>query len=103
LSVYVDHAFAVGDWGRWTGGGHLQADTLAELHEFADRLGLRPEWFQSKPGRPEKDHYDLTRAGRELAISLAAISENRATGTRRRQAIRRTVLREASGSRAAGD
>lgn len=88
LSVYVDHAFAVGDWGRWSGGGHMQADTLGELHEFADRVGLRREWFQSKAGRPENDHYDLTRAARELAIELGAISEDRRAGTRRRQAIR---------------
>jgi len=91
VSVYVDHAFAVGDWGRWTGGGHLQADTPGELHEFAARLGLRREWFQSKPGRPEKDHYDLTQAGRERAITLGALSEDRRAGTRRRRAVRRAV------------
>jgi hypothetical protein len=90
LSVYVDHAFAVGDWGRWSGGGHMQADTLGELHEFAARIGLRREWFQSKPGRPEKDHYDLTQSGRELAIRLGAISEDRRAGTNRRQAVRLT-------------
>ncbi|MGH2867732.1 MAG: DUF4031 domain-containing protein [Solirubrobacteraceae bacterium] len=89
MSVYVDHIFAVGDWGRWTGGGHLQADTLKELHEFADRIGLRREWFQSKPGRPENDHYDLTREGRELALEFGAIAEDRTAGARRRQAIRR--------------
>ena len=89
LSVYVDSAFAVGDWGRWSGGGHLQADTLDELHEFADRMGLRREWFQSKPGRPENDHYDLTRAGRELALECGAIDEGRAAGAKRRQAVRR--------------
>jgi hypothetical protein len=88
VSVYVDHAFALGDWGRWSGGGHLQADTLGELHEFADRIGLRREWLQSKPGRPERDHYDLTRAGRELAVKLGAICEDRRAGTRRRQAVR---------------
>jgi Protein of unknown function (DUF4031) len=88
MTVYVDHAFAVGEWGRWTGGGHLQADTVPELHEFAGRLGLRREWFQSKRGRPEKDHYDLTQAGRERAITLGALSEDRRAGTRRRQAIR---------------
>ena len=88
MSVYVDHAFAVGDWGRWSGGGHMQADTLDELHAFAARIGLRRESFQSKPGRPENDHYDLTRASRELAITLGAMTEDRRAGTRRRQAIR---------------
>jgi len=63
VSVYVDNAFAVGDWARWTGGGHLQADTTDELHDFARRLGLRREWFQGKPGRPENDHYDLGWSG----------------------------------------
>lgn len=50
------------------------------LHEFAGRLGLRREWFQSKPGRAENDHYDLTDAGRELAIELGAISEGDGRG-----------------------
>lgn len=89
MTVYVDNAFAVGDWGRWSGGGHLQADTVDELHEFAARLGLRPAWFQSKPGRPENDHYDLTRVGRERALALGAVDEGRAAGARRRRAIRR--------------
>jgi Protein of unknown function (DUF4031) len=76
--MYVDNAFAVGDWGRWSGGGHLQADTADELHEFAACLGLRPAWFQSKPGRPENDHYDLTRSGRERALALGTVEEGRA-------------------------
>lgn len=88
VSVYVDHAFAFGDWGRWSGGGHLQADTLEELHAFAGRMGLRPQWFQTRPGRPENDHYDLTEAGRVLALEMGAIAEDRRSGTRRRQAIR---------------
>jgi hypothetical protein len=98
LSVYVDHAFAAGDWGRWSGGGHLQADTLAELHAFASRLGLRREWFQSRPGRPENDHYDLTRARRDLAVKLGAITEDRRAGTRRRRAVR--LARQAPSRRA---
>ena len=89
MSVYVDNAFAAGDWGRWSGGGHLQADTLEELHEFAGQLGLRREWFQSKRGRPENDHYDLGRKGRTRAIELGAIDEDRAAGARRRQELRR--------------
>lgn len=88
MTVYVDHAFAAGDWGRWTGGGHLQADTVDELHAFAARMGLRRQWFQSQPDRPEKDHYDLSAAGRELALSLGAVAEDRRAGTLRRQALR---------------
>ena len=98
VSVYVDNAFAVGDWGRWSGGGHLQADTVEELHAFAERLGLRREWFQCKPGRPENDHYDIGRRGRERALELGAIDEERAAGTRRRQAIRRARRGRASGA-----
>jgi hypothetical protein len=97
VTVFVDHAFAAGDWGRWSGGGHMQADTLDELHAFADRIGLRREWFQSKPGRPENDHYDLTGAGRELAIELGAIIEDRRAGTRRRQAIRLARVNRVAG------
>ncbi len=92
----MDHAFAAGDWGRWTGGGHLQADTPDELHEFAERLGLRREWFQVKPGRPENDHYDLTRALRERAVELGAVAEDRRDGWERRQALR---LARRAGSR----
>lgn len=88
MSVYVDNAFAAGDWGRWTGGGHLQADTLEELHAFAERLGLRREWFQSSPGRPEHDHYDLGRRGRQRALELGAVDEDRASGVRRRREAR---------------
>jgi hypothetical protein len=100
VSVYVDHAFAFGDWGRWSGGGHLQADSADELHAFAQSLGLRRAWFQSKPARPENDHYDLTQAGRTLALQLGALAEDRRAGTRRRQAIRR-ARRGRAGDRAA--
>lgn len=97
MSVYVDHAFAYGDWGRWSGGGHLQADTPEELHAFAHKLGMRPEWFQSKPNRPENDHYDLTELGRVRALELGAIAEDRRQGTRRRQALRLAARRRARG------
>lgn len=91
MSVYVDDAFVSDDptaWGRWTGGGHMQADTLGELHEFAARIGLRRAWFQTRPGRPDKDHYDLTRARRDRAILLGAIPEAVEDGTIRRRAMR---------------
>ena len=51
---------------------------------------MRRAWFQSNPGRPEKDHYDLTALGRELALALAlgAVDEDRRAGAHRRKAIR---------------
>jgi hypothetical protein len=91
MTVYVDDAFCSDDpdaWGRWTGGGHMQADTPDELHAFAARLGLRREWFQSRPGRPERDHYDLTGARRDQAIRLGAIRESVEAGIARRRAAR---------------
>jgi hypothetical protein len=45
-------------------------------------------WFQHKPGRPEHDHYDLTRAGRERALALGAVDEPWREGARRRRALR---------------
>jgi hypothetical protein len=88
MSVYVDDGFVEGDWGFWTGGGHMQADTLAELHAMADRIGMRREWFQSKPGRPWHDHYDLTRERRERAIRLGAIPVTWREAARRNRAAR---------------
>ena len=74
MPVYVDDAFCHGDrWGRWQGGGHMQADSVEELHAMADRLGLMRSWFQTRPGRPWRDHYDLTSVKREQAIGLGAI------------------------------
>lgn len=75
MTVYVDDAFAEGDWGKWSGGGHMQADTLEELHAMAARLGLRRAWFQTKRGRPEHDHYDLVATKRTRAIALGAVAE----------------------------
>jgi Protein of unknown function (DUF4031) len=91
MAVYVDDCFVRGDWGFWSGGGHLQADTPEELHEFAARLGLKRAWFQTRPGQPEKDHYDLNRVLRERALELGAIDE-RSGGAARRSLARRQRL-----------
>jgi hypothetical protein len=88
MAVYVDHAFAHGEFGFWSGGGHLQADTAEELHAFAERLGLQRRWFQHRPGRPDRDHYDLTAAKRLQALAAGAIAEDRRTGVARRARAR---------------
>jgi hypothetical protein len=55
---------------------------------FGDRLGLRRAWVQTRPRRPEHDHYDLTSGARERAIALGAVEETWRDGTRRRRAAR---------------
>ena len=57
----------------WPTACHLfvSVDTpLERLHEFADRIGLKRQWFQHKPGG--LPHYDLTPKKRELAITYGA-------------------------------
>lgn len=72
MTVYVDDARIPARLGRgraalWS---HLTADTPQELHEFAERLGLRREWFQDKPRGLW--HYDVTATVREAALRLGA-------------------------------
>lgn len=52
---------------RWT---HLTADTVGELHDLAQRIGMRRDWFQSKGSVP---HYDVTPAYRRKAIKAGAV------------------------------
>ena len=48
---------------------HMTADTTEELHNMAQRIGLKKEWLQPK-SRP---HYDISKSKRELAVGLGAI------------------------------
>jgi hypothetical protein len=100
MAVYIDHAFLHGEWGIWSGGGHLQADTTEELHAFAARLGLQRRWFQHRPGRPDRDHYDLTAETRLRALAAGAISEDRRQGVARRARVRRASEPAARSTRA---
>lgn len=69
MPVYVDK---LRDWGWRLGAScHLIADTEAELHEFAARLGMRRAWFQTRNGRDP--HYDLTAGRRAKAVALGAV------------------------------
>lgn len=82
MTVYVDNmgmpAKVGGLSGRWS---HLTADTEDELHEFAERLGLKREWFQTcrkwcgVPGDPCVHwHYDVVQTKRRQAIKLGALA-----------------------------
>lgn len=72
MAVYVDDLM---NWGwRYGRSCHLTADTLAELHDFADRLGLKRIWYQPSASMP---HYDLTEGKRARAVSLGAVEIDR--------------------------
>ena len=67
MAILVDELREYPDAGlpftRWC---HMATDgEWAELHAFADRLGLRRAWFQ-------RDHYDLPPRGRAAAVALGA-------------------------------
>jgi hypothetical protein len=70
MSVYVDPLMRHG-WnyrGNNIKSCHLFADTEKELHEFAERIGLKRGWFQNK----NIPHYDITASKRALALKEGA-------------------------------
>lgn len=66
MTVYVDDAVSLWRGQRWA---HLMADTLDELHAFAQRLGVPRHSFQD---RTSGAHYDIPAALREQALALGA-------------------------------
>jgi Protein of unknown function (DUF4031) len=86
MTVYVDDMLMTATVRRTTSQwSHLIADTEEELHEFAQRLGLKRAWFQQPKGiggkgKPKPDslraqmwHYDVTSAKRDQAIKMGAV------------------------------
>lgn len=72
MGVYVDNMQIEWRGKKWC---HLVADSIEELHLFADRLGLRRDWFQGSASYP---HYDVTVNMRKKALNSGAM-----IGTRR--------------------
>lgn len=54
---------------------HMVADTLAELHSMASKIGMKRHWFQMRRGG--MPHYDVCQSKRLLAISFGAVEVNR--------------------------
>ncbi|MGW4467505.1 DUF4031 domain-containing protein [Micromonospora sp. NPDC004704] len=81
MTVYVDNARIPATVGkiraRWS---HLTADTPDEMHQFADRIGLRRQWAQTCKRQCHKTlpcvhwHYDVTDTKRAEAIAAGARS-----------------------------
>lgn len=95
MAVYVDPLF---DHGRQdvprcfrnVQSCHMYADSLAELHAFARRLGLKREWFQNHPALA---HYDLVPSRRLRAVSLGAIEQDRRAAVAKWREIRENQAR----------
>lgn len=71
MTIYVDDERIAWKGREWC---HLVADTLPELHDFAQQLGLRRAWFQERASYP---HYDVTTAVRERALRMGALQADR--------------------------
>lgn len=69
MTVYVDDMRAPFRPGHRPGRTyvmcHMVADTEAELHAMADRIGVARRWYQG-------DHYDVTQTKRAEAIKAGA-------------------------------
>jgi len=91
MTCYVDTIRAYPEAGlRYTHFCHLLADSRAELHAMADRLGVPRRLFQDHPWRW---HYDLPAHQRPRALELGArevtIHEVGPLLTKRRRAMGR--------------
>jgi len=53
---------------------HMVADTLIELHEMADLIGVARKWFQNHGKYP---HYDICKSKRALAVTNGAVEVDR--------------------------
>ena len=71
------------------------ADTEAELHAMAEKIGLRRSWFQSPP-KSSMPHYDIgTERIRRLAVACGAIECDHRTFVEHKRRIHpRTVVGE---------
>lgn len=90
MSVYVD------DLMKWPtkiecfrrGSCHMTADSIDELHQMAERIGLRREWFQDHPLAP---HYDLTPVKRHQVLCLGGVYKSAKDQARERIAKRQAA------------
>lgn len=84
MTVYIDGAFLPAQVGRlksrWC---HMTADTVEELHVFAESIGMRRTWFQPdhRPGVLSirgSWHYDVTAGRRPAALRAGAVEVDHA-------------------------
>jgi len=71
LSVYVDKA--IYKYRRMIM-CHMVADSPAELHAMARKIGVRRRWYQASVSTP---HYDVCKSKRALAVEAGALECDR--------------------------
>lgn len=76
MAIYVGQVFATPTSRKWPyrQAAHLFADTVEELHTFAENIGLKRQWFQDHPRLP---HYDVTARNARTALMFGAIEVSR--------------------------
>lgn len=92
MTVYVDNVQI-----PWRGMlmSHMTADSVEELHEFAEGLGLKRAWAQLPPEH-SIPHYDVSEGKRQKAIRLGAVEEDwRSSKAIERHRAQRLRAREA--------
>ena len=75
MSVYVDGSLYA--YGRMIM-CHMIADTPAELHAMADKIGVARRWYQAPP-KASFWHYDIAKSKRELALQFGAVECDRSS------------------------
>lgn len=89
MAIYVDPPMPIG--GKFNNYCHMFADSVDELHQFAERLKLKREWFQDKPDHP---HYDIALRKRIVAVKLGAVEVDREFAVRWMQDNRKRLAVE---------
>ena len=83
MTVFIDdmYRYAIGQF-RGMHMSHMVADTDAELHAMAARIGMQREWYQG-------DHYavPLTRRDQALAQGAVAVTYRQCGAMRRRRQV----------------
>ncbi len=73
MAVYVDQPMPWGKGGRlWC---HMEADTVEELHAFAERIGVKRCWYENPKGLGAP-HYDLNPDQRARAVAAGAVEKD---------------------------
>lgn len=73
MTVYVDDMYKspMGRFGRMKM-SHMVADTIEELLEMADTIGLPRKWIQY-PDDPARVHFDVSMSMRAKAVAAGAV------------------------------